>query len=671
MSLSQATLDQLCVNTVRMLAADAVEKARSGHPGLPLGAAAPAYTLWTKFLRHNPANPRWINRDRFVLSAGHGSALLYALLYLTGYPVSLEDLKNFRQLGSKTPGHPEYDPDMGVECTTGPLGQGFAMAVGMALAERRLAARFNKPGFPVVDHCTYVLASDGDLMEGVSAEAASFAGHLGLGKLICLYDDNHISIEGDTALTFTEDTGKRFEAYGWRVLKVEDGNDLGSVERAIQEARTVGDRPSFIMIRTHIGFGSPKQDQASAHGEPLGAEALAATKATLGWPPEPPFFVPDEALAHFRKAVESGSAWEREWKALAAGYREAYPQEGQEFERVAIKGELPAGWDRGIPRFSPADGAMATRAASGKALNALAKHVPNLLGGSADLAPSNNTLIAGARDQSKATPTGRNIRFGVREFAMAATVNGMALHGGIIPYAGTFLIFSDYMRPALRLAALMNVRSLFVFTHDSIGVGEDGPTHQPVEQIASLRAMPNFTVFRPADANETAEGWRIAMTRNGPMALVLTRQKLPVLDPDACDVRTGAARGAYVLADADGAVDLLFIATGSEVHLALEARSRLAQDLGVRSRVVSMPSWELFTEQPAAYRESVLPKSVKKRISIEAGASLGWERWVGDEGIIIGLDRFGASAPGDQVMKQFGFSVDNVVEKALELLQAP
>jgi transketolase len=646
-----------------MLAADAVERAKSGHPGLPLGAASVAYVLWDRFLSHNPADPVWPNRDRFVLSAGHGSALLYALLHLTGYEIAVEDLQNFRQWGSRTPGHPEYHPAIGVECTTGPLGQGASMAVGMALAERYLAARFNRPGFEVVDHFTYALVSDGDLMEGVASEAASLAGHLRLGKLIYLYDDNHVSIEGDTAITFTEDVGARFAAYGWHVLRVEDGSDLSSVDAAISKARQETVRPSLIMARTHIGYGSPKQDSAKAHGEPLGADALKATKDNLGWPQSPMFFVPDKARAHLRQAVDRGRAAQESWQKSVAAYRSKYPQEAEILERE-LRGELQNDWDAEIPVFKPADGPMATRAASGKTLNALAARVSNLLGGSADLAPSNNTIIAASSDQSAANPTGRNIRFGVREHAMGAIVNGMALHGGVIPYAGTFLVFADYMRPSLRLAALMGCHSIFIFTHDSIGVGEDGPTHQPVEQVASLRAIPGFTVIRPADANETAAAWRLALKLKKPVALALTRQNLPVLDPDRFNTREGLSRGAYVISHGADHPDLLLLATGSEVHLALEAQQRLAAEKGVNARVISMPSWELFMEQSQAYRDEVLPKAMKKRLAIEAGSPMGWREWIGDEGAAIAIDHFGASAPGPEVFKRFGFTVERVMEAA-------
>lgn len=665
----QARLDELCINTLRMLSADAVQTANSGHPGLPLGAAPMAYVLWTRFMRFNPRNPRWANRDRFILSGGHGSALLYSLAHMTGFDLSLDELKRFRQWGSKTPGHPEYCPECGVECTTGPLGQGFGMGVGMAIVERFLEADFNRPGFPIVDHRIYAIASDGDLMEGVSSEAASLAGHLGLGKIVYLYDDNHISIEGNTSLTFTEDVGKRFDAYRWHVQKLEDGNDLAAIESAIRNAVDEVERPSLIMIRTHIGYGSPKQDSEKAHGEPLGEEALKKTKEFFHWPQEPRFYIPEEALAHFRQAVDRGRRWEEEWQSLFVKYGQAYPSEAERFERQ-LRGELPTGWDADIPSFKPADGPMATRKASGSVLNAIAKHVPNLLGGSGDLAPSTNTLISGSEDQEHDHPGGRNLRFGVREHGMGTILNGMALHGQVIPYGATFLIFSDYMRPAIRLACLMEAHCIFIFTHDSIGLGEDGPTHQPVEHLSSLRAMPNLVVIRPADANETAVAWRVAMERNGQVALILTRQGLPVLDQSRYASASQLAKGAYILSDVEGEPDLLLIATGSEVPLALQAQEKLMADKGVRARVISMPCWELFAEQPVEYRNQILPPGIRARLSIEAGASLGWSRWVGDGGDSIAVDRFGASAPGSEVLKHYGFNVENVVNRSLALLNS-
>ncbi len=663
MSQDLKNIDELCVNTLRILAIDQVEAANSGHPGLPLGAAAPVYALWSRFLRHNPANPDWSDRDRFILSAGHGSALLYALLHVFGYDLSLEDLKNFRQWGSKTPGHPEYGHTPGVEATTGPLGQGFAMGVGMALAEAHLAAQFNTPEFTVIDHYTYALVSDGDLMEGITSEAASLAGHLGLGKMVYIYDDNKISIEGSTDLTFTENVGARFEAYNWQVLRVADGNDVGALTQAIEQARQETGRPSLIIARTHIGFGSPRQDMAKAHGEPLGAENTRTTKEALGFSPDKSFAVPPEVKAKADETRDKGQAWEDQWQSLIKDYARAQPDKAA-LLAMYLEGRLPDGWGDEIPVFQPQDGPLATRAASGKVLQGLDARVGNLMGGSADLAPSNKTML----DKREIVKTGEfggsNIHYGVREHAMGAVVNGMALHGGVIPYGGTFLIFSDYCRPSLRLAALMNVPSKFVFTHDSIGVGEDGPTHQPVEHLMSLRAIPNLTLFRPADANETSAAWRAALGRSGPSVLALTRQKLPILDPEV--VAQGAEKGAYVLADSPDP-QILLLATGSEVALALQARDALAVK-GVLTRVVSMPSWEVFAEQDQAYRDQVIPPDLKPRLAIEAGSTLGWERWTGDKGAVLGLDRFGASAPGAQVFEKLGLTVEAVANKALDLL---
>lgn len=662
-------LDQLCINTIRMLSADCVQAANSGHPGMPMGAAPMAYVLWTKFLRHNPRNPNWPNRDRFVLSAGHGSMLLYSLLYLTGYDLTLEDLKNFRQWGSKTPGHPEFRVTPGVETTTGPLGQGFANGVGMAMAERFLAARFNRPGHQIVDHYTYAIVSDGDLMEGISHESASLAGHLRLGRLIYLYDDNHISIEGNTDITFTEDRAARFQAYGWHVEVVEDGNDLEAIEEAIQRAKDETERPSIIAIRTHIGYGSPgKQDDPSAHGEPLGEEELARTKENLGWPTEPMFYVPSQALEHLRKAIETGEKLEAQWNKSFERFRANYPKLAQEFE-AWMKGVLPDGWADEIPAFVANTKGMATRAASGLILNQIASKVKNLIGGSADLAPSNKTLIKGGKDFQAPSYEGRNIRFGVREHAMGAILNGMALHGGIIPYGGTFLVFSDYMKPAIRLAALMGLKVIYIFTHDSIGLGEDGPTHQPIEQLASLRAIPNLTVLRPADANETAEAWKTALRiQNAPVALVLTRQVVPVLDRNHFPPAHQLQNGAYVLAAWDEEKpDLILIATGSEVHIALEAAQQL-KGKGIKVRVVNIPSWELFDQQSQAYKEEVLPSSVWRRIVIEAGCGFGWHKYAGDKGRIIAVERFGASAPYKVLYQEFGLTRDRIVEEAFSLL---
>lgn len=662
-------LDELCVNTIRMLSADCVERAHSGHPGMPMGAAAMAYVLWTRFLRHNPINPKWADRDRFVLSAGHGSMLLYSLLHLTGYDLPLEELKNFRQWESKTPGHPEYPLTPGVETTTGPLGQGFANGVGMAIAEQFLAARFNRPGHLIVDHYIYGIVSDGDLMEGVSHEAASLAGHLGLGKLIYLYDDNRISIEGGTEITFTEDRTARFEAYGWHVQKVKDGNNLDEIADAIVESQGETGRPSLIAVRTHIGYGSPnKQDTAVAHGEPLGPEEIRLTKENLGWPLEPPFLIDEQALSHFREALERGAELEGKWKERLRAYEEAYPELRRELKKW-LDGELPEGWDKDIPSFPADPKGKATRVTSGEVLNAIAKNVPNILGGSADLAPSNKTLIKDAGDFQAGSGEGRNLRFGVREHGMGSILNGIALHGGIIPYGGTFLVFSDYMRPAIRLAALMGLRVIYVFTHDSIGLGEDGPTHQPVEQLASLRAIPNLTVIRPCDANETAEAWRVAMkSGNGPVALALTRQGVPVLDRTIFASAKGLSNGAYVLRDAqNGKPDLILIGTGSEVHVALDAATRL-EEKGFGVRVLSMPSWELFERQPEGYRLEVMPPEIRVRIAIEAGVSQGWERYLGATGEVIGLDHFGASAPSKVLYEKFGITSDRVVERALALV---
>jgi len=654
--------DELCINTLRMLSVDMVEAAKSGHPGLPLGAAALPYVIWTRFLRHNPANPSWPNRDRFILSAGHGSALLYSLLHLTGYDLPLDELKGFRQWGSKTPGHPEHGLTPGVEATTGPLGQGFGMGVGMAMAARFLGGCFNRPGFDVLDPYIFALVSDGDLMEGVASEAASLAGTLGLGRLIYLYDDNGITIDGDTSQTFREDVLRRFEGYEWHVQRVEDDKDLDAIEEAIRKARQEEGRPSLIAVRTHIGYGSPKQDSPKAHGEPLGPEATRETKERFGWPVDQPFFIPEEALRAFREARERGAGWEEEWRQMFDAYRRSFPEEADRFEQQ-FRSELPQGWDLDVPVFKSEEGPMATRAASGKVMNALAERVPNLLGGSADLAASLKTLLIGHEN--------RNIHFGVREHVMGAIVNGMALFGGVIPYGSTFLVFSDYLRPSMRLAALMNAHSLFIYSHDSIAVGEDGPTHQPVEHLASLRAMPNMTVLRPADANETAAAWRVAISRPRPTTLILTRQKVPILDASqgahAHPMIKGVPKGAYVLSDCSGGPDVILIATGSEVHLALEAKARL-QEEGIKTRVVSMPSWELFSEQPQAYRDSVLPPECRARLAIEAGSPVGWHRWVGHNGDVMAVDRFGASAPGGTVYEEYGFSTENVLSKVRRLL---
>ena len=662
-------LDRVAINTIRFLAVDMVERANSGHPGAPMGQAPLAYALWTRHMTHDPADPRWPNRDRFVLSCGHASALIYSLLHLSGYDLPLEELTAFRQHGSRTAGHPESHLTPGVETTTGPLGQGISNAVGMAIAERHLAARFNRPGFDVIDHMTWVIASDGDLMEGVSGEASSLAGHLGLGKLVVFYDDNKISIDGPTDLAFSEDVSKRYQAYGWQVLRVDDGNDLDAIDKAVRSARQDGARPTLVVVRTHIGYGSPnKQDTAAAHGAPLGAEEVDLTKKALGWPLEPAFHVPEEAREAFAGVPARGKRLVAEWHGLVERYRVEHPVEAAELER-RLAGELPEDWDADLPTFSPDDGALATRKASGVVVNALAPRVPELLGGSADLTGSNNTYQTESTDFSRDNPGGRNFYFGVREHAMAAAANGMALSGLLRPYCGTFLIFSDYMRPSIRLAALMQLPVIYVFTHDSIFLGEDGPTHQPISQLLSLRSIPGLTVLRPADANETAAAWRVALERReGPTALSLTRQKLPILEETVEGAAEGVARGGYVLAEAEGGEpQIILIATGSEVQLAIGARARLAEE-GIRARVVSLPSWELFAEQDSAYRDRVLPSELTARVTIEAGVSLGWERFAGAAGTIIGIDRFGASAPAGELAEPYGMTVDNVIEKARALL---
>jgi transketolase len=661
-------IDNLCINSIRFLAVDGVEKAKSGHPGLPLGASPMAYVIWDRFLRHNPKNPKWFNRDRFILSAGHGSMLLYSLLHLYGYNLPLSELKRFRQWGSKTPGHPEYGLTPGVEASTGPLGQGFSMGVGIAIAERFLGNCLNFTDHKIIDHYVYGIVSDGDLMEGVSSEAASLAGYLKLGKIIYLYDDNDISIEGDTGITFTEDVQKRFIAYGWQVQKVADGNDIQGIEKAIINAQKEEKKPSLIIVKTHIGYGSPKQDSASAHGEPLGNEALIATKEKLGWPLKPDFYIPKKALEHFKEKGERGDNWEKEWNQLVDSYGKIYPDLKEEFDN-AVNNKLPPDLLEYLPIFNPEDDPIATRAASGKVMNALVPKIPHqLTGGSGDLAPSTKTLLIGYGDFGFHRACASNLHFGVREHAMGAIVNGMALHGGIIPYAATFLIFSDYMRPALRLAALMKIHSIFIFTHDSIGLGEDGPTHQPIEHLMSLRAIPGMTVIRPADANETSAAWGIAIQHKGPVCLALTRQKLPILDSKANQMMVGTRRGAYIFAqDKSGKPDLILIGTGSEVHLAIEAMYKLLEK-GVNARVVSMPSWELFEKQTKNYKETVLPNNVPK-LAIEAGSTLGWCKYVGLNGGVIGIDRFGASAPGKVALEKLGFNVDNVVLKALQLIK--
>jgi transketolase len=666
-------LDQLCINTIRTLSLDAVQRAESGHAGLPLGAAPMAYVVWTRFMRHNPRNPKWRGRDRFLLSAGHGSMLLYSLLHLTGYDLPLEELKNFRQWDSKTPGHPENVLTPGVEITTGPLGQGFANGVGMAMGAAHLAARFNRPGFPLIDSRVYAIVSDGDLMEGVASEAASLAGHLKLGNLIYLYDDNKVTIEGYTSLAFTEDVPKRFEAYGWHTSTVEDGNDLDAIERAIREAQEVKDRPSLISVKTVIGFGMPTAGTRKAHSDAPGEEAVRATKRALGWPEDQDFFIPEEALAHFREAVERGARQEREWDELVERYVSENEELGRGWQEM-ISGELPADWESHLPTFENAK-AVATRAASGEVINAIAPHLPTLIGGSADLAPSNNTDIKEGGSFQPGSYEGRILHFGVREHAMGAALTGISLNGGLIPYGGTFMCFSDYMKPAIRLAALSEVQVIYVFTHDSVGLGEDGPTHQPVEQLAGLRAIPNLYVIRPADVHETREAWRLAiLQRHAPTALILTRQKVALIDRTRFASAEGTRRGAYVLADA---VDdkgeattprLVILSTGSEVSLALEARETL-QGEGVPVRVVSMPCWELFEEQDRGYRDSVIPPAVTARLAVEAASPMGWDRYTGPAGDRLCLERFGASAPGDRALKELGFNAENVLARARALLK--
>jgi transketolase len=674
-------LDNLCINTIRILSADAVQQANSGHPGMPMGAAAMAYTLWTKFLKYNPKDPSWFDRDRFVLSAGHGSMLLYSLLHLTGYDLPLDELKRFRQWGSKTPGHPERGHTVGVEVSTGPLGQGFANGVGMAIAEAWLSARYNRPGHEIVNHYTYAICGDGDLMEGITQEAASLAGHLHLGKLIYLYDQNHISLAGATDMTFTEDVAARFAAYGWHTRTVPDGNDIADVARAIEEAQKESSRPSLLLVHTHIGYGSPKkQDTFGSHGSPLGEEELQATKRALGWPTMEKFYLPPAAVARFREAVPKGAAAQGAWGTRFAAYKKDFPNEAAELERM-MAGKLPDDWAADLPKWKPEDKPLATRAAGGAVMNALAKHVTNLMGGSADLNPSTDTALKGMGDFQPAEYGGpgtqgavggewdyggRNVAFGVREHAMGAAVNGMAAHGGVLPFSATFFVFSDYMKPSIRLGALSKLKVFYVFTHDSIGVGEDGPTHEPIEQIAGLRAIPGLSVIRPADATETAEAWAQAIGRDGPTVFALSRQNLPHLDRSRAK-EPGVARGAYILSEADGGKpDVILIGTGSEVALCMKAQERLAA-LAVRARVVSMPSWDLFEAGDEAYRERVLPGTVRKRVTVEAAASMGWHKWAAD-GTIIGIDHYGASAPGDVIFKEFGFTVEHVTAAALRLM---
>ena len=661
-------LSNLAINTIRILSIDAVQKANAGHPGLPMGAAPMAYVLWQKYLKHNPRNPKWPDRDRFVLSAGHGSMLLYSLLHLTGYDLSLDDIKTFRQWGSRAAGHPESFLVPGVEATTGPLGQGASNAVGMAMAERFAAGRYNKPGHTIVDHFTYALVGDGDLMEGITHEAASLAGHLGLGKLVWLYDNNKVSLDGPTSLAFTEDVGKRFEAYGWHVLRVEQGDtDLEAIDRALQAAKAEATRPSLVMVRTTIGYGSPnKAGKSEAHGSPLGAEEVKLTKKNLGWDPDKQFELPAQAVTHFRTAIERGAQAEATWQKRFDAWAAANPDLAKEWH-LALRGELPLGWESALPAFSPKD-ELATRQSGGKVLAAIAGKVPWLVGGDADLSCSTLTTLTGQGDFDGKTGLGRNIHFGVREHAMGAIANGLAYHGGVHPFTATFFVFSDYERPAVRMAAISRLPVTFVFTHDSIGVGEDGPTHQPIEQLMSLRLIPNLWVIRPADANEVVEAYKIAMKRkDGPVTVVLTRQKTPTFDRNKLAPAEGVQKGGYVLCDA-AAPQALLIATGSEVAIALAAQEKLLAQ-GVPARVVSLPCWEIFAAQTPEYQDSVIPRAIKARVSIEAGTTLGWQRWVGDQGVAIGIDRFGASGPGGTLMKQFGFHADAVVRAVTGLVK--
>lgn len=666
-------LDQLCINTIRTLSLDAIQKANSGHPGLPLGMAPAAYVLWTKFLRHNPKNPKWFGRDRFLLSGGHGSMLIYSLLHLTGYDLSMDEIKRFRQLHSKTPGHPENIITPGVEITTGPLGQGFANGVGMGIAEAHLAARFNQKGFDVVDNYIYCICSDGDLMEGVAYEAASLAGHLKLGNLIYLYDDNEITIDGSTDLAFTEDRTKRFEAAGWHVLEVADGNDLKAIEKAIKDAQKVKNKPSLIRVHTIIGYGMPKAGTSKAHSDAPGEEAVKETKRNLGMPEDKSFYVSKEVAAHFKQAVKNGAAMEKEWNALVKKYEKAFPELGAAFHDIRLD-QLPAGWEKSLPKFDGVE-AKATRAYSGEVINAIADSLPSLVGGSADLKPSNNTYINSSADIQPGTYQNRNIHYGIREHAMGSAMNGMALYGSVIPFGGTFQTFSDYMRPAIRLAALSHIQTIFVFTHDSIGLGEDGPTHQSVEHIAAMRAIPNLAVIRPCDAHETREAWRAAIKRqNAPTAFALSRQKVALIDRKKYADAKGLHKGAYILAEAETkagketAPKLIIIATGSEVGLAMEARERL-NAAGTPTRVVSMPCWEFFDAQPQKYRDEVLPPKVTARLAVEAGVSMGWSKYVGDKGDTLCVDKFGTSAPAEDVFRDYGFTVENVVKLANGLIK--
>ncbi len=666
--MAEQNIQNLSINTLRFLATDAVQKANSGHPGMPMGCAPIAYILYKEIMKHNPKNSRWFNRDRFVLSAGHGSMLLYGVLHLSGYDISLEDLKKFRQYKSITPGHPEVGLTDGVETTTGPLGQGFANACGMALANKFLSAKFNKADFKIIDNWTYVIASDGDLMEGVSQEAASFAGHNKLGKLVVFYDDNHITIDGSTDLSFSDDVRKRFESYGWNVLEINDVNNVDKIRTNIKKAKENETKPTLIITHTHIGYGSPnKQDTSAAHGAPLGEEEVAKTKKALGWDYEEDFFIPQEVKDHFETLIEDGKKQEDEWNGLFAEYKEMYPQDAKLLSDL-IKGNFGNNWGNRIPHFDNYGDAIATRKSSMKVINEICSELPTILGGSADLAASNNTTMKDEENFTAETPTGRNLFYGIREHAMGSIMNGMSLYGGIIPFGGTFLIFSDYMRPAIRLAALSHLKVIYVFTHDSVGLGEDGPTHQPIEQLSSLRAIPNLVVIRPADANETSEAWRIAVReKNNPVALALTRQSLPIIDRNKYASAENLEKGAYVLMDSGVEPEIILIATGSEVSITLEAAEKLSSD-GIKVRVVSMPSWELFERQPHEFKESVLPGKIKKRISVEAGIEHGWHKYVGDEGRSLSIETFGLSAPYKKVFEHFGLTVKNIIEEVEKLL---
>jgi len=666
--MSEKDLHQHSINTIRFLAVDAVQKANSGHPGMPMGCAPIAYSLYTKFMNHNPANPKWLNRDRFVLSAGHGSMLLYSTLHLCGYKISMDDLKSFRQFGSITPGHPEYGLTDGIETTTGPLGQGFANAVGMAIAQEYIASLFNKDEIKIIDHFIYGICSDGDLMEGISHEAASLAGHLKLGKLIFFYDDNKITIDGSTSLAFSEDVGKRFEAYGWQVLNIPDVNDLKQIDSAVIKAKEEKNKPTLIVTKTHIGYGSPnKQDTASAHGSPLGDEEIKLTKKNLNWPENKTFYIPDEVANHFKSVFDSGKKKEESWNELFKKYKSKYPADTEKLLQL-MKNDFGTEWEKALPFFDNANEKIATRSASGKVINSVAKHLPTLIGGSADLEPSNNTSLKDYPKFSAENRAGRNFHFGIREHGMGGILNGMALYGGIIPYGGTFLVFSDYMRPSIRLASISHIRPIYVFTHDSIGLGEDGPTHQPVEHLAALRSIPGLIVIRPADANETVYAWKAAINyKKGPAALILTRQNLPVFDRTVFSSATNVVKGAYILKESDGEPELILMASGSEVYLALQA-AKILQTEGTATRVVSFPSWELFEMQSADYKEAVLPSSVKARVSIEAGVKQGWEKYIGDYGESISVEKFGASAPYEIIFKEYGITSERIVSTARKIL---